>query len=68
MRSGEFGGLRVLDQITERSRPLMYEDFCEAYNLARPVAESLAQQLAEMFGSPMLSGSKSETGRWHTPA
>jgi hypothetical protein len=42
------GGLRGLNQITEESRPFMFRDFCEAYNLA-PIADSLALQLAGKF-------------------
>lgn len=42
------GGLRSLNQITEASRPFMFRDFCEAYNLP-PIAEGLAPQLAAKF-------------------
>lgn len=49
------GGLRGLNQITESSRPFMFKDFCEAYQLA-PVAESQAFELHEKFGESLLLG------------
>jgi hypothetical protein len=42
------GGLRGLNQVTEESRPFMFRDFCEAYNLA-PIAGLLAPQIAAKF-------------------
>jgi hypothetical protein len=42
------GGLSGLNQITADSRPFMFRDFCEAYNLA-PIADSLAPQLTDKF-------------------
>ena len=45
------GGLSGLNQITEESRPFMFRDFCEAYNLF-PLASDLAPQLADKFLTP----------------
>jgi hypothetical protein len=42
------GGLSGLNQITKDSRPFMFRDFCEAYNLV-PTATLLAPQLGEKF-------------------
>lgn len=53
------GGLRGLNQITEKSRPFMFKDFVEAYNLA-PMAESLAPQLAENLCARKLLGEVKE--------
>lgn len=52
------GGLSGLNQITADSRPFMYRDFCEAYELA-PMAELLAPQLEEKFPAKQLLGSYS---------
>ena len=49
------GGLRGLNGVTDESRPFMFKDFVEAYNLA-PMAESLAPQLAETFCDRKLLG------------
>jgi hypothetical protein len=58
------GGLRGLNQITEESRPFMFKDFCEAYNLA-PIADALAPQLSGKFSTAQgeikqLTGAKME--------
>ena len=42
------GGLSGLNQVTADSRPFVFRDFCEAWNLA-PIAETLAPQLADKF-------------------
>ena len=42
------GGLNSLNQITEKSRPFMFKDFCEAYRQG-PIADKLTPQLNELF-------------------
>ena len=49
------GGLSGLNQVTAESRPFMLRDFLEAYQRA-PIAESLAPQMENMFGSKKLLG------------
>ena len=53
------GGLNALNQITEKSRPFMFNDFCEAYRLA-PLADLLTPQLTELFGYQKLVAPKRE--------
>jgi hypothetical protein len=59
------GGLRGLNQVSDESRPFMYKDFCQAYELA-PTAEQLEPQLQGMFGAQnLLAGTVKQlsTGR-----
>jgi hypothetical protein len=49
------GGLSGLNQITAQSRPFMYRDFVEAYQLA-PVAQSMGSLLEGLFGTTALMG------------
>ena len=53
------GGLSGLNQITADSRPFMFKDFCEAYNLA-PIADSLTPQLTVKF--PIAEGHVKQLG------
>jgi len=60
------GGLRAVNQITERSRPFMYKDFCEAYSLA-PSCGILGSATCRNVWLPRCCRDLSETGRWYTP-
>jgi len=53
------GGIRALNQVTEKNRPFMFKDFCEAYNLA-PVADLLMPQLIAKF--PIAEGQVKQLG------